>query len=87
MGDGKLDRGQQGGVFGEVVGARTEVLALFGQNLSCSVLDIDTKSGRARVATGAAIAVCDDPPGCRKAVVRMTRAAVAVAGSIGMIWG
>ena len=60
VGDGKLQRCQQGGVLGEVIGARAHKLAQFGQDFSCRVLDIDAEAGRTRVAARPAVAVRDN---------------------------
>ena len=60
VGDSKLQRCQQGGVLGEVIGVHTQELAQFGQDFSCRVLDIDAEAGRTRVAARPAVAVRDN---------------------------
>ncbi len=60
IGNGKLQRCQQGRVLGEVIGVLTQKLAQFGQDFSCRVLDINAEAGRTRVAARPAVAVRDN---------------------------
>ena len=58
--DGKVQRSQERGVFGEVIGVRAQVLAQLGQDLSCRILDIDAEAGGPRITTRPPVAVGDD---------------------------
>ena len=63
VGERPRENGEEAGVFGEVVGADSEVVGKLGQGVAGGVGDQGTVAGRAGVAAGAAVAVGADPAG------------------------
>jgi hypothetical protein len=59
--EGKVERGEQAGVLGEVVGLDAEELGKFGEDVAVGVLDEGAEAGGAGIAAGAAVAVGGNP--------------------------
>ena len=58
--NGKVERGEKGGIFGKVIGVHSQIFAQFGQDPPCRVLDVYAEAGWARIAARPAIAVGDN---------------------------
>ena len=59
--EGEVERGQQAGVLGEIVGLDAKELGEFGEDVAVGVLDEGSEARGAGIAAGAAIAVGGDP--------------------------
>ena len=57
VGEREVERGQQAGVLGEVVGLDAEELGEFGEDRAVGVLDQRAKARRAGIAARSAVAV------------------------------